>query len=234
VIPPTSDLGHENINPFRLVFPELALYSDQSRWDDLIRAAELADLKKGGREADLTRFLVVAPLALTYLILDQVAAARWVILRLPEDLAETTLSQLLFRLISSTEDRKYANIYTRANELLELISAESSDVEAELNVVLSQLIQKFIDTFRTRTFDLLRRAYTEISTSEAQQYLGIGPNVILQAAKASGQWSYEPKTQILTPIHNPSHASVGADGASNLTTFKSVSSGAIRLESRHR
>lgn len=46
LIPPTSDLGHENINPFQLVFPELALYSDQSRWDDLIRAAELADLKK--------------------------------------------------------------------------------------------------------------------------------------------------------------------------------------------
>ncbi len=46
VIPSTSALGHESINPFRLVFPDLALYSVQSRWDDLVRTAELADLKK--------------------------------------------------------------------------------------------------------------------------------------------------------------------------------------------
>ncbi len=72
------------------------------------------------------------------------AAARWVVMRLPEDLAESPLSQLLFRLISSTEDRKYANIYPRANELLNLISAEKSGVEPELKVVLSRLLQKFI------------------------------------------------------------------------------------------
>jgi len=154
-------------------------------------------------------------------------------MRLPEDLAHSPLSQLLFRLISSTEDRKYANIYPRANELLNLISAENSGIEPELKVVLSRLLQKFIESFRTRTFDLLRRAHTEISISEVQHYLGIGSDVILRAAKASGLWSYESQSQMLKPIQNASSISMSADSASDLTTFKLVSSGAIRLERGH-
>ena len=40
--------GQGDPNPYRLVFPDIATYSSSSRWDDLVRAAEMADLNKVG------------------------------------------------------------------------------------------------------------------------------------------------------------------------------------------
>ncbi|KAF8330077.1 COP9 signalosome [Cantharellus anzutake] len=226
--PAGPSLQAGTVNPFRLVFPDLVLHSRQSRWDDLIRTAERADLKKAGRESDVTRFLVVIPLSLSYLILDQAPSAHWVLMRLPDELINTPLPQLLFKLTASIADRKYTNIYSRANDVLSLVSETTLD--PELKEVVTELLQKFLEVFRRRTFDLLRQAFTEISVSEVQQYLGVSPDVILQVAKASGQWTYNSTSQLLRPICETSHPLASTSDASTLRTFKSVWSGAIGLE----
>ena len=72
--------------------------------------------------------------------------ARFALIRLPHDLASRILPQVLFNLLASTTDRKYANVYHRANELLDVLMLDptASGVDVELSVVLRSMLDKFL------------------------------------------------------------------------------------------
>ncbi|KAF9519999.1 hypothetical protein BS47DRAFT_918663 [Hydnum rufescens UP504] len=191
----------------------------------------MADLNKSGREADLSRMLVIGPLVMAYLILDDLPPARFALIRLPHDLASQILPQALFNLLASTTDRKYTNVYRHTNELLDVLTQDPmvSGVDVELGIVLRSMLEKFLDAFRMRTFDLLRGTYTAIPLEKVQGYLGLEAEVVLQAAKNLGQWAYDANTRLLTPVP---HSSLNiTDSTSNIMTFHSVAGTAVQLES---
>lgn len=109
--------------------------------------------------------------------------------RLPDSLASYGLSQALFQVLASTHERKYPDVYRRAEELHEFVS-QPVFADAALGQILAGMVASFIgqypDTnaislpliirvavsFRKKTFDLLSRAYTSIPLHLAQWYLG--------------------------------------------------------------
>ena len=112
--------------------------------------------------------------------------------RLPDTLRSQPLVQALFKLLASVSERKYANIYSRAEQLHQFVSDPSSPVQP-LGPLLAGMITAFlgayhmtmsyyadsvnrgcsVDAFRKKTFDLLARAYTSIHVPLAQTYLGL-------------------------------------------------------------
>ena len=96
-------------------------------------------------------------------------------------------------LLSSTVERRYSDVYLRAEELHQFV-LQPTFGNAELAQILAGMIVSFagkyrstirddpssitatIDAFRKRTFNLLSRAYTSIPLSLAQGYLGYPPD----------------------------------------------------------
>lgn len=109
--------------------------------------------------------------------------------RLPESLASYGLSQALFQVLASTHERKYSDVYRRAEELHEFVS-QPAFADAALGQILAGMVASFIGqypnanatslplincvvvSFRKKTFELLSTAYTSIPLPLAQWYLG--------------------------------------------------------------
>ncbi len=109
--------------------------------------------------------------------------------RLPDSLASFGLSQALFQVLASTHERKYPDVYLRAEELHEYVS-QTAFSDAALGQILAGMVTSFIGeylntitahnithsrvtaSFRKKTFELLSRAYTTIPLPLAQWYLG--------------------------------------------------------------
>ena len=117
------------------------------------------------------------------------------ITRLPDVLKAHAISQAAFRLAASISERKYGNVYPRANDLLQAV--ENTQIpDADFQAVVGSLLRKFIgenqtcfrlrqllksisDTFRQRTLVLLSKAYTSIPLSLAQSYLNCLPDQVI-------------------------------------------------------
>ncbi|KAG6851289.1 hypothetical protein H0H93_011725 [Arthromyces matolae] len=157
---------------FQAVFPTIIDLASQSNFHGLIRAAESAciqsDLDSSRR---LTRLLVLGPLVLAYLIVDDLPPARFALTQLPTVLAATPLSNTLFDLLVSTWDRKHANVYARAQKLTDVVQ-HPNFFDKQLAIVLSE-------SFRRRTVILLSNAYASLPLPLAQMYLGMGRDELL-------------------------------------------------------
>ncbi|EKM55327.1 uncharacterized protein PHACADRAFT_55522, partial [Phanerochaete carnosa HHB-10118-sp] len=182
--------------PYRQAFATLVELASAGSFEMLAEVAESADLTTA-QDTSPERFLVVAPLILSYYILDNVPPALQAIARLPDVLKTHPLGQELFRLGASVLERKYGNVYPRANDLLQVL--QSTQISgADFQAVTTGLLTKFIDTFRQRTLVLLSKAYTSIPLSLAQSYLNCLPEQVLAVA-TQHRWGYDASTQTLTP-----------------------------------
>ncbi len=129
-------------------------------------------------------------------------AAKFALMRLPPRLQRLPLSTALVRLLQSTTDRHHADVYARAAEI-PVNGDLGGTVYPEFATILSGMIDAFYESFRLRTFVLLSKAYSEISLTLAQHYLGLPAETLLKAAESYG-WKYDAQSQILSPIAPPS------------------------------
>ncbi|KAF7295526.1 CSN8-PSD8-EIF3K domain-containing protein [Mycena indigotica] len=214
---------------FTQIFPRIATLATEKKYKELIRLAELNDY---GADSDRspTRLALTTPLVLAYLILDDLQPARFALQRLPRDLAVSPIAKAFFALLASTVERKYANVYSRTTELLAITSG-SDFLDANLGAILGLMLNAFLESFRTRTFNLLKKAYTSLPVSLAQVYLGLGAEEVLSAAASDG-WSYDASTQILTPAQRSASTQLanGFTPFSTLATFDFVANSVAKLE----
>ncbi|KAF7337961.1 CSN8-PSD8-EIF3K domain-containing protein [Mycena venus] len=181
---------------FTQIFPQIASLASEKNYLDLIKFVERNDIASDS-ERQPSRLLLTAPLVLAYLIVDDLPPARFALNRLPNNLATSPLGKQLHSLLASTSERKYANVYSRTQTLLEHVG-QPDFFDTSLGALLGIMIGAFLDSFRSRTFNLLQKAYTSLSLSLAEMYLGLPTNEVLAAAQGSG-WTFDPSTQVLTP-----------------------------------
>lgn len=212
---------HEQaMTPYRQAFAALLEPASAGRYEEVVEVAETADLITT-QDASIERFLVITPLVLSYLIVDNIPPALQAIARLPDALKGHPISQALFNLAASVSERKYGNVYPRANVLLQ--ASELTQIPGvDFQAIVTALLSKFVETFRQRSLLLLAKAYTSIPLSLAQSYLNCLPDQVLNVA-IQHRWGYDPSTQILTPLP-PSKGGVYSttstlSGISSLATF---------------
>lgn len=215
---------------YQAVFPAIADLASQSKFPELIELAEVTELNSDAdSDRRTTRLLVVAPLVLSYLIIDNLPPARFALSRLPENVLLGSLSKALLELLASTSERSHANVYSRTQTLYNLIH-KPGFFDATLTSVLTGLLEKFIHAFRQRTVILLAKAYTSLPLPLAQVYLGLTRDELL-AATQSAQWTYVSSAEILLPkVHSYVASQTAGPVFSSLSTFHFVANSVAKLE----
>ncbi|TBU65508.1 hypothetical protein BD310DRAFT_953648 [Dichomitus squalens] len=209
-----ADVVATNKTSYELLFPSIVTLARNGDLRDLIGLAEHGDLT-GGDDADHTRLFLVVPLVLAYMIRDELTPARYALIRLPNALSSLPITQSLFGLLASVSERKFSQIYTRAEALRNIVS-EPGFPNPELGQVLAGMIDAFVgkyptlivnstvaepscvESFRKKTFALLARAYTSLSLPLAQTYLGYTAEQVVNVAVLAG-WDFHETTYTLTP-----------------------------------
>ncbi|CDO73588.1 hypothetical protein BN946_scf185014.g58 [Trametes cinnabarina] len=130
---------------YELLFRSISDMARSGSLWELVEVAERGDLS-GDFQADPSRLLLIAPLVLSYLILDELPPARQVLTRLPDGLLSFPLSQGLFQLLASTSERKYSDIYRRAEELHQYV-LRATFGNPEFSQILAGMITSFIGKF---------------------------------------------------------------------------------------
>ncbi|KAI0784370.1 COP9 signalosome [Abortiporus biennis] len=218
--PQTVQPPRQTQTQYDIFFPTLENYASNGQLDQLVAEAEKADLTVDG-DSNISRLLVTTPLVLSYLILNELPAARFALERLPENLKANILPQALFSLLSSVWERKYEKIYPKAEELYNIVQQPVIPSQ-DLASVAAPLVKTFIDTFRRTTFVLLSKAFSSIPLASAQTYLGFTAEQVLAAAQEQN-WSYDANTHVLSPtlsISSDLHGLIS--GSSSLQTFTLV------------
>ncbi|CAA7271588.1 unnamed protein product [Cyclocybe aegerita] len=90
-----------------------------------------------------SRFLVVAPLVLGQLILDDLYPARYALQRLPDNLTSHPLARALMALAVLTINREHAKVYDGAAALVNLVS-QPDFMDRDLASIISQLLSAFL------------------------------------------------------------------------------------------
>ncbi|KAJ7633007.1 COP9 signalosome [Roridomyces roridus] len=213
---------------YTLIFPEIASLASDKKFVALTSLAERNDIISEDRSPN--RLLVIAPLVLAYLIMDDLPPALRALYRLPTNLQAVPLAKQLYALLASTSERKYANVYARVQGFSELVS-QPDFYNTSLGALLGLMISTFLDAFRSRTFDLLVKAYTSLPLALAQTYLGLPADEVLAVASKSG-WSYDTSTQVLTPQKPTQTASASNvfSPFSTLNTFNAIADSVAKLE----
>ncbi|KAJ7137787.1 COP9 signalosome, partial [Mycena epipterygia] len=211
------------------IFPQIASLASENNFRDLIRVAEAHDIASDA-ERQTSRLLLTAPLILAYLTIDDLPPARCALMRLPNNLATSPLGKQLGSLLASTSERKYTNVYTRSQGLLELVG-QPDFFDTSLGALLGVMISTFLEEFRQRTFILLSKAYTSLTLPLAEMYLGFPTDRVLSVAANSG-WAYDASTQILSPAAKPNMGLTtnGFSPFSSLATFDFVANSVAKLE----
>jgi len=213
---------------YREVFPAIVNKVIDKDWSGLAALAELHDLRTE-RDADVSRLLLTTPLVLSYLILDDVPPARFALTRLPPPLLHHPLTEGLFNLLASTSERNYPQVYIRGKALLDALNAD-----ADLSIFGPSMVKSFLASFRSRTFNLISKAYTSIPASLAGSYLGLARDELLPSVTRH-KWRHDPATDILTPARlqntNARHIQGVVSGPSTLLTLDVVTNGVALLES---
>ncbi|GBE81700.1 COP9 signalosome complex subunit 8 [Sparassis crispa] len=228
--PQTVAAPEQQKNLYELLFPTLANLAAKGDFQELIRVAEHWDVS-AENNSSYSRLFLTAPLVLSYLIVDELSAARYALTRLPDNLASLPITRGLFHLLSATWDRKYQSVYSRAEDVFNLCHQPGFPDDALASMV-TGMVTTFVDVFRKKTFVLLSKAYTSIPLSLSQTYLGLSSEQVINAAGAHG-WTYDASTRVFTPTSATAGTSRlnGASAAqSTLYTFGVVADSIVRLE----
>ncbi|KAI0317470.1 COP9 signalosome [Amylostereum chailletii] len=219
-------------SPYVSSFSKIAPLVAKAEYREVIRLAERAD-QNTFQDTHPTRLFIIAPLVLSYLIVDDLAPARYALTRLPHAIASLPLSQGLFSLFAAVYERRYERVYSRAEGIYNM-AQESDFPDADLAAVLSGLINAFVEAFRRRTLALISKAYSSLPLSLAHAYLGLDNEQLLAAAETKN-WTFDASTQILTPSPASreapqSHSNGIVSVPSSLVTFDSIVDSVARLE----
>lgn len=215
------------IDTYQQAFPQICEFALRGDFPALVQYAELSDLK--GRNArNQTRLLVVAPLILAYLILDELTLAQLTLARFPENLRHHPLTRTIASLVTSTSECNYAQVYSHG-EVLAALTQQPEFANTPLADLITSMVVMFVESFRQKIFSLLSQAFSSISITQAQIYLGLTRDQLLSAT--TGAWQCNPASDTLHPlgIGNPT-AATNNSTPSSLGTFESVTSSLIRLE----
>ncbi|KAJ3541306.1 hypothetical protein NM688_g6107 [Phlebia brevispora] len=211
-VAPAQDVQYD------LAFSALYELAATGKFADLITTAEDLDLSPADK-AHPNRLLIITPLVLSYLVVDDLPPARHALSRLPSPLESLPVSQALAKLVASATERKYANIYPRAEELHRAVQ-DSVIPGGDLKPIANLLLQQYIETFRRKTFALISKAFTSIPLALVQQYLGCSE----EQARLSNdcKWKDDPtRPSVLLPI--PINGDTGALDAADKTSVCSNS-----------
>jgi len=213
---------------YQSVIPLMAEAIARGDYQRLVRIADDTD-RNSVNDRQQSRFLIVAPLVLGHLVLDELTPARYALIRLPDSLASHPLSRALTTLVTSAMNRQHTMVYDQATSLQNLVS-QPDFIDKDLASVIVTLLSAFIEHFRQRTFALLSKAYTSLPLSLACTYLDMPADQIIGVAHEH-LWSYDPPTQILSPSvdFKPQDVSV-TSSFSSLATFHFVADSVARLE----
>ncbi|KAH7911416.1 hypothetical protein BJ138DRAFT_1150703 [Hygrophoropsis aurantiaca] len=229
--PPASSNDPTQTDPsqdiYQQLFPRIVDLVSRGDFVEITRIAESRDLNTDG-DRNYSRLLLIAPLILSYLVLDDLAPAQFALTRLPDNLASHPLSKLFMALVASSSYRKYESIYAQARNLC-VMSQQHDFLDPSLAKTVVSMVTTFIDAFRRRTFALLSRAYASLPLSTAQIYLGVNHDEILSVVRDSS-WRYDASTQMLYPTPQNATTAV-ASLPSALSTFHLVTNGLTSLES---
>ncbi|KAG6898275.1 hypothetical protein C0992_000720 [Termitomyces sp. T32_za158] len=220
------------LDAFQTAFPAIVDLVSRKDFQSLIQVAENVNLQSDAdSDRRLTRLLVLGPLVLAYLIVDDLPPARFALTQLPEDVYSAPLVHSLFGLLASAWDRDHANVYVRAQELRNFVQ-QPDFFDEQLGSVLSEMVTAFVETFRQRTVRLLSTAYTSLPASLAQIYLGMKQDELLAAAQEEG-WLYNASTNLFIPTIETSIAIRTTQpclSPSSLPSFHSVTNSVAKLE----
>ncbi|KAI6045600.1 hypothetical protein EDC04DRAFT_2888617 [Pisolithus marmoratus] len=225
---PSPPLPGPPLDAYQQAFPNIYELAIQRDFSALAHYAETMDLK-GQNPRSPSRLLLIVPLALTYLILDNHTLAQLVVARLPENSRFHPLTRALGNLVASASEREYAQVYAHAEVMCGLAQQPESANDNLANLI-TTLVTLFVELFRQKTFTLLSRAFSSIETSQAQLYLGLSREQLLSAT--SGAWRYDSVSDMLYPPgNNDTTLHTNCPVPSSLDTFDSVASDLIKLES---
>ncbi|KAL0946812.1 hypothetical protein HGRIS_012981 [Hohenbuehelia grisea] len=222
IVPPRQDV-------YQVAFPAIVDLALRHSFKDLIQLAEGKDLNGDG-DAHPTRFLISVPLVIAYLIVDDLAPARYVLARLPDALASHRLAKSLHALYLATKDRKHAQVYSLIGKL-STYASQPDFIEPKLGSLITTMLGTLSESFRQQTFALLGRAYTAIPLTLAQEYLGMSETQLIDVAEKSA-WSYDITTQVFSPAAGPLsiRSNEYSSVPSTLGTFHSVADSAVKNE----
>jgi len=215
---------------FQTIIPQMAEAIAKKDYKHLVDITERED-RNTINDRHPSRLLIVAPLVLGHLVLDDLPPARYALVRLPDNLASLPLSHALMALVTSAMNREHATIYNQAAALNNLVS-QPDFMDKELASAISNLLSAYIEHFRKRTFTLLSKAYTSLPLSLASAYLAFPAEQMISVAQEH-MWSYDPSTQILSPkaeLRPISRNGSVTSSFSSLTTFHFVADSVARLE----
>lgn len=185
---------------YQQVFSQLSDLAEQKNFIGITNIAEHHDLN-GSNDKSHSRLLLIAPLVLAYMVLDDLTPAQHALARLSENVSVHPLSHALAALLASALERDYENTYARAQELFQM-SQQSDFPDPRLGKTVGMLVNDFIDAFRKNTFRLVSRAFACLHVTEAQKLLGLGRKEVLAVAD-NNHWQFDTASGILRPS-NPS------------------------------
>ncbi|KAH7889525.1 hypothetical protein F5I97DRAFT_1844907 [Phlebopus sp. FC_14] len=210
------------VDSYQQAFPQIYEFAMRNDFSAVAQLAQIHDLN-GTNDNSYTRLLLVVPLVLAYLVLDNLTLAQHVLMRLPESLLHLPISRALTNLLASASERNYANIFSRVQTLCILVEQPDFPDSALAKVVIL-MAAAFADSFRQRAFTLLSGAFASIKVSQAQMYLGSTREELLAAS--STRWQYDAGTDTLHPIAVASSSGSTAPSLpSSLGTFQVVANG---------
>jgi len=217
---------------YQEMFPTIATLAMQNHLKELVSLAEEGDLDVGSEgNFDEARLLLIAPLVLSYMILDNLPPARLALSRLSDHLNSLPLSSALLRLVAAARYRNYSLVYKSAGELVDVVQSPGF-FDTSLAAVIKVLTDRFLESFRQKALILLTKAYTSITLLQTQVYLGLKAELVLAVAQNAG-WSYDQTKQILTPPTVPPRSHVPTLSfarGSSLKTFDAVVDSVSQLD----
>ncbi|KAF8892433.1 hypothetical protein BD779DRAFT_1509060 [Infundibulicybe gibba] len=234
---PLGSQASSSLNPtqsrpdaYQYTFSTIKSLAAQQNFQDLVDVAEKTDINSDSIDQQSTRLLNTTPLVLAYLIMDDLPSARFALLRLPDKLASLPLSKALSNLLASAWERKHSHVYVKA-EILFNMASQSDFPDAKFGSLIAEMVTVFVESFRSRTFLLLSKAYTSLPLSLGQTYLGMPADQLILAAERNN-WLYDPSTQILSPVDPKKDGKQQSPVPtfSSLETFHFVADSVARLE----
>jgi COP9 signalosome complex subunit 8 len=133
----------------------------------------------------------------------------------------------MLNLFASVWERRYENVYSRCEAVLNL-AQQGDSLHTEVTGVFTSLVTAFIESFRQRTISLLSKAYSTIPFAIAQAYLGLPTEELLSLASEKG-WHFDAATHVMTPARVACKISSSAI-PSTFAMFNTVTDNVARLE----
>ncbi|KIK31024.1 hypothetical protein PISMIDRAFT_128886 [Pisolithus microcarpus 441] len=219
-------LSVPTMDTYQQAFPNIYELAIQRDFSEVVRYSETIDLKN---PRSPSRLLLIVPLALSYLILDNPTLAQLAVARLPENSRFHPLTRTLGNLVASASGHQYAQVYAHA-EIMCSLTQQPESANDDLANLITNLVTLFVELFRRKTFTLLSRAFSSIETTQAQIYLGLSREQPLTAT--SGAWQYDSTSDVLYPPgKNNTSLRMNLSAPSCLDIFDSVAGDLIKLES---